>query len=283
MQQQRQRPWDNLPSSALVNIFSKSSLKDRLCNLPFVCKSWANSSRHPHCWASFIPDSYYSFPPPPLSSSVVAVDAFVKSSFPYDAAFLDPFDGRRNSDPQCGVLVLQSLIAKAGGGAAVTSVYFLPFLTSLDGPPNDDALLSLIARSCPNLKHLSFHGSFNASEEVLLEVVRSCPCLELVDFSDSPYMIPLILEKMGIHCPSIRGIRQNGNLQPFCSFSLVKCFPSLKLLNLSDSSIGDKDLLTLVTGDSRLEYLDIMRCQRLIRYMYLIKGAHNRIAEIRYD
>nr|XP_009783819.1 PREDICTED: F-box protein SKIP1-like [Nicotiana sylvestris] len=281
-QRQRQRPWDDLPSTALVNIYSKCSLKDRLCNLPFVCKSWSNSSRHPHCWASFIPDSYYSFPPPPsLSSSAAAVDAFVKSSFPYDAAFLDPFDGRRSTDPQCGVLGLQSLIAKADGGAAVTSVYFFPFLTSLDGPPNDDALLSLIARSCPNLKHLSFHGSFNASEEVLLEVVRSCPNLELVDFSNSPYMITLILEKMGIHCPNIRGIRRNGIL--LFSFSLVKCFPSLKLLNLSDSSIGDKDLLTLVTGDSRLEYLDIMRCQRLIRYMYLIKGAHRRIAEIRYD
>ncbi|XP_060199343.1 F-box protein SKIP1-like [Lycium barbarum] len=261
--QQQQRAWDNLPSTALVNIFSKSSLKDRLCNLPFVCKSWLNSSRHPHCWASFIPDS------------CSAVDAFIKSK----AAF----DGRRSSDPQVGILGLQSLIGKAGGGAALTSLYFFPFLTSLDAPPNDDALLSLIARSCPNLKHLSFHGSFHASEDVLLEVVRSCPNLELVDLSDSPYIIPSILEEMGIHCPNIRGIRLNGIVQPLLSSTIIKCFPNLKLLNLSDSNIGDRDLLTLVTGYSRLEYLDIRRCQSLMLYMYIIKGAHRRIAEIHYD
>ncbi|KAK4341237.1 hypothetical protein RND71_039738 [Anisodus tanguticus] len=272
---QQQRSWDNLPSTALVNILSKSSLKDRIYNLPLVCKSWANSSRHPHCWASFIPDSYY--------SSFSAVDAFVKSSFPYEAAFLDPSNGRRSSDPQVGILGLHSLIGKASGGAALTSLYFFPFLTSLDGPPNDDALLSLISRFCPNLKHLSFHGSFHASEEVLLEVVRSCPSLELVDFSDSPYITPSVLEAMGIRCPNIRGIRRNGIVQPLLSSSLIKCFPSLKLLNLSDSSIGDRDLLTLVTGYSRLEYLDIMRCQSLILYMYIIKGAHGRIAEIHYD
>ncbi|MCD7447431.1 hypothetical protein HAX54_029105 [Datura stramonium] len=269
MMQKQRRAWDDLPSTALVNIFSKSSLKDRIYNLPLVCKSWANSSGHPHCWASF--------------SAAPAVDAFVKSSSPYDSAFQDPFDGRRSSDPQIGLLGLQSLIRKAGGGAAVTSVYFFPFLTSIDGAPNDDALLSLIARFCPNLKHLSFHGSFHASEEVLLEVVRSCPNLDLVDFSDSPYLIPSILQEMGIHCPNIRGIRRNGVVQPLLSSSLIKCFPRLKLLNLSDSSIGDRDLLTLVTGYSRLEYLDIMRCQSLMLYMYIIKGAHRRIAEIHYD
>lgn len=270
MQEKRQRQsrrsaWDNLPSTALVNIFSKSSLKDRIYNIPLVCKSWANTSRHPHCWASFCVS-------PP-------VDAFVKSS----AAFLGPFDGRRSSDPQIGILGLQSLIIKAGGGSALTSLYFFPFLTSLDGPPNDDALLSLIAQSCPNLKHLSFHGSFNASEEVLFQLVRSCPNLDLVDFSDSPYFNPAILQEMEIHCPNIRGIRRNGFVQPLLSSSLIKCFPSLKILNLSDSSIGDRDLLTLVTGNSRLEYLDIMRCQSLMLYMHIIKGAHRRIAEIHYD
>uniref|UniRef100_M1AFM1 Ubiquitin-protein ligase n=2 Tax=Solanum tuberosum TaxID=4113 RepID=M1AFM1_SOLTU len=88
---------------------------------------------------------------------------------------------------------------------------------------------------------------------------------------------------MEIHCPNIRGIRRNGFVQPFLSSTLIKCFPSLKLLNLSDSSIGDRDLLTLVTSNSRLEYLDIMRCQSLMLYMHIIKGAHRRIAEIHYD
>ncbi|KAH0650335.1 hypothetical protein KY284_030247 [Solanum tuberosum] len=265
LRQSRSLAWDNLPSTALVIIFSKSSLKVRIYNLPLVCKSWANTSHHPHCWVSF------TVAPP--------VDAFVKSS----PAFLDPFDGRRSTDPQIGINAFQSLISKAAGGSALTSLYFYPFLTSLDGPSNDDALLKLIATFCPNLKNLSFHGSFNASEEVLFQVVRSCPNLELVDFSDSPYFIPAILQEMEIHCPNIRGIRRNGFVQPFLSSTLIKCFPGLKLLNLSDSSIGDRDLLTLVTGNSRLEYLDIMRCQSLMLYMHIIKGAHRRIAEIHYD
>ncbi|MCD9642292.1 hypothetical protein HAX54_028995 [Datura stramonium] len=206
MQKQR-RAWDDLPSTALVNIFSKSSLKDRIYNLPLLFKTLS------------------------------MVDA-----------------------------------------AAIPKLAFLAFSLSsvklVEEPPSP---------LCPNLKHLSFHGSFHASEEVLLEVVRSCPNLDLVDFSDSPYLIPSILQEMGIHCPNIRGIRRNGVVQPLLSSSLIKCFPRLKLLNLSDSSIGDRDLLTLVTGYSRLEYLDIMRCQSLMLYMYIIKGAHRRIAEIHYD
>lgn len=137
--------------------------------------------------------------------------------------------------------------------------------------------------SCPNLKYLSFHGSFNASEDVLLKVVQSFPKLELVDFSDSPYFTPEILQEMEIYCPNIRGIRWNGFAKPFLSSTLIKFFPGLKLLHLSDSSIGHRDLLTLVTGNSRLEYSEIMRCQSLMLYMYTIKEAHCRIAEIFYD
>lgn len=136
MKHQSQRPWDALPSTALLNIFCKTSIKDRFDNIPFVCKSWAYASADPHCWASMIAES---------ESDSFEV-AFLKDSYPYGSSFVDPFDGRRSTDPQRGVICLQALIRRAGGGAAINSLYFFPFLTSVVSPPNDDELLRLIAK-----------------------------------------------------------------------------------------------------------------------------------------
>lgn len=131
-----QRAWDAVPSTALVNIFCRTPIKDRMYNLPLVCKSWADTCRNRQCWASMIPDSY-------RSSTRAFDDAFAKGSYPFE----DPFDGRRSPDPSRGLVMLQSLIARAGGGAAVTSLYLFPFLTRVNAcRPNDDALLHLIAQ-----------------------------------------------------------------------------------------------------------------------------------------
>lgn len=139
--QQRWRPWDALPSAALVNIFCRIPIKDRFHNLSLVCKSWADACGHPQCWASMVADSHY-YP----KSSAIDDYAFVKEYFPYIRFFPDPFDGWRSSDPSCGVRHLQALISRAGGGDAVVSLYFFPFLTSIRGSPNDDALLHLISQ-----------------------------------------------------------------------------------------------------------------------------------------
>ncbi|KAL2537837.1 putative F-box/LRR-repeat protein 19 [Forsythia ovata] len=257
-----QRPWDALPSSALLNIFYRTSIKDRSRNIPLVCKSWAHASGHPHCWVSMIADNYY-------SESESFEVAFLKDYYPYAASFVDPFDGRRSDDPRRGIVCLQALIGRAGGGFAVNSLYFFPFLTSFDGPPNDDALLRLIANHCPNLKHLSFHGSYHASEEAIFDIFRSCRELELIDFSNSPYFNPSILQELSCCCPKIRGIRRKGDLEPNFAYDLTKWFPRLRLLNLSYSTIVDIDLFTIVTNCKELQYLDVTGCQQLIRYMHI--------------
>lgn len=141
----------------------------------------------------------------------------------------------------------------------------------------------LTSCSCPNLKHLSFHGSYNASQEAIMEVIHSCIKLELVDFSDSPYFEPTILQELSIYCPNIRGIRRNGDLEPSSSFQLRVGFPLLEILNLSNSTLVDKDLLTIVDGCKKLSHLDVTGCQFLIFYMHIIKVASARIATILYD
>ncbi|CAH9106897.1 unnamed protein product [Cuscuta epithymum] len=265
--------WDNLPNLAISNIFCKSSIEDRLFNLPFVCKSWAHVSRDPRCWASMIADTH------PLSAD----DAFVKASFPYSSAFPDPFRGSRSG----GVLRLQMLMDRAGSGAAITSLFVYPFLNSVGGPSNDDDVLTLIACRCPNLRNLSFHGSYNGSEGVILELIGKCRKLEVIDFSDSPYFTPAVLEAVKGCCPDIRGIRRNGEVDSHLSTHLVSSsyssgFSDLRLINLSDSTIGDMDLLNILCM-KKLQYLDITRCQNLVKYMDLIKRAHGRIPEICYD
>ncbi|GFP89086.1 F-box/LRR-repeat protein at3g48880 [Phtheirospermum japonicum] len=268
--------WDTLPNLALANIFCRTSIKDRSNNIPFVCRSWAHAVSHPHCWASMVAQNHSPFGNP------AADHAFVMDSNPNGAAFVDPFDGRRSPCPHRGVASLQGLIGRAGAGAGavVTSIYFFPFLTSAGGPANDDALLRIIAKHCPNLKHLSFHGSHNASQEAILEVIHSCTKLELIDFSDSPYFNSLILGELSCSCPNIRGIRRNGYLEPLFSNSLITGFPRLKILNISNSTVVDKDLLAIVTGFKDLCYLDVTGCQQLMCYMHIIKVASARIANI---
>ncbi|KAI3446297.1 hypothetical protein Pfo_002962 [Paulownia fortunei] len=272
----QESPWEALPSLALSNIFCRTSIKDRSHNIPFVCRSWAHAARHPHCWASMIAENYSSF------GNSAADHAFVMDSS-FGVSFVDLYDGRRSPDPHCGVASLQGLIGRAGGGAVVTSLYIFPFLTSADGPANDDTILRVISQHCPNLKHLSFHGSYNASQEAILEVIRSCRKLELVDFSDSPYFNPLILGELSCCCPNIRGIRRNGYLEPSFSYALSSGFPCLRILNISNSTVVDKDLLAIVTGCKKLCYLDVTGCQQLICYMHIIKVASARIAKILYD
>ncbi|KAL1554470.1 putative F-box/LRR-repeat protein 23 [Salvia divinorum] len=273
---QHERQWEALPSLALAHIFRKISITDRSRTIPFVCRSWARAARHPPCWAFMIADAYS---PPPHSA---ADHAFVIYSRPDPLIFVDPFDGRRIPDPRRGVFSFQSLILRAGA-ASVTSIYFFPFLTAAGGPPNDDVILRIIAQCCPNLKHLTFHGSHNASQEALFEVIHTCNKLELVDFSDSPYFEPTILQELSKCCPKIRGIRRNGGLESSFSSELSVGFPLLSMLNVSNSTLVDKDLLTIVDGCKKLRYLDVRGCQFLIFYMHIIKVASARIASIMYD
>lgn len=137
--------------------------------------------------------------------------------------------------------------------------------------------------SCPNLKHTSFHGSYNASQEALSEFIRSCRKLELVDFSDSPYFNPLILGELSIFCPNIRGIRRSGQFEPSFSNGLGSKFPCLRLLNISYATVVDKDLIQIVDSCKELCYLDITGCQSLVYYMHIIKVASAKIAKIVYD
>nr|XP_027085688.1 uncharacterized protein LOC113707624 [Coffea arabica]XP_027085689.1 uncharacterized protein LOC113707624 [Coffea arabica] len=94
---QRRASWDALPSTSLVEIFCRTPIKDRFCSLPLVCRSWADVSRNPRCWASMIPAEH-------SSSACAFDDAFIKhsSSSSYSRldrlAFDDPFDGRRSPD-----------------------------------------------------------------------------------------------------------------------------------------------------------------------------------------
>ncbi|KAL7156369.1 hypothetical protein ABFS83_02G004700 [Erythranthe nasuta] len=273
----RKRPWEALPNLALANIFCRTSIKDRSHNIPFVCRSWAHAARHPPCWASMVAENHY-FP-----GNSAADYAFLLDSHSNFASFVDPYDGRRSPHPHRGLASLQGLIGRAGGGAVVTSIYFFPFLTSAGAPPNDGAILFLIAKQCPNLKHISFHGSYNASQAAVLEIIHCCKKLELVDFSDSPYFNASVLEELSISCPNIRGIRRNGNLEPSFSHALSTGFNSLKLVNLSNSTLVDKDLLKIVTSCKELCYLDVTGCQGLIYYMHIIKVASAKIANIMYD
>ncbi|VFQ78414.1 unnamed protein product [Cuscuta campestris] len=206
-----------------------------------------------------------------------ADDAFVKASFPYRSVFPDPFRGRRT----CGVHRLQMLLQRAGGGDAISSLFLSPFLTSPDGPLNDDAVLNLIALRCPNLRHLSLHGSYNGSQGAMLEVIGRCGKLEIIDFSDSPYFRPAILQEVGRCCPNIKGIRRNGGVYHHFSSHLVHLL-NLSLINLSGSTVWDADLLNILCL-KKVQYLDITRCQNLVKYMDLIKTACGRIPHICYD
>ncbi|XP_042509089.1 F-box/LRR-repeat protein 7-like [Macadamia integrifolia] len=182
-------PWDALPEGLLINIFCRTTIRDRIGSLSLVCRSWQQASQDPLYWQSMIAvdsDEYDS-----------TDNAFVKESNEPNSChdfFVNPFDIDDGLD-NLGVLRLRTLIQRSIAGkrrrAKLNSIYLSPFLAKSGvggGPRNDDEILYLIADCCPNVKHLSFDGSYNASEDAVLNIIRSCKRLQLIDFSDSPYV-----------------------------------------------------------------------------------------------
>ncbi|KAM7475183.1 hypothetical protein LguiB_022426 [Lonicera macranthoides] len=276
MEMDDNRPWDALPSLALVNIFQRIPIKDRIQHVQLVCSSWAHASRDPRCWTSMVPDS--------------AVDyAFIKDSKPYTHISVDVY-GDRETDNLLGTSRLKTLIQRAHGGGGITALFLYPFINDTSfliirsGRDNDDELLRLIAQSCPNLKYLSLYGTDHAAKEAILEVIHSCKKLELVDFGDSPHFSPSILEEMGKCCPNIRGIRRNGGIEQSALSVLTTSFRGrLKLLNLSGTPLLKEDLLTVVSGCPGLQYLDVRGCGEFKSDLTIIQRASAQVVEFFYD
>lgn len=127
--------------------------------------------------------------------------------------------------------------------------------------------------SCPNLKHLSLDGSYHASEEDVLKVIRSRKRLELIDFSYSPYFIVSVLEELGSCCPDLRGIRRLRGIGYSEAFAISTSLPGLRLLNLSSTSLEDEDQSVIVFGCLGLQYLDVTGCQQLAYDLYVIRRS----------
>eukprot|EP00262_Sarcandra_glabra_P009611 TRINITY_DN24049_c0_g1_i1.p1 TRINITY_DN24049_c0_g1~~TRINITY_DN24049_c0_g1_i1.p1 ORF type:complete len:297 (+),score=14.66 TRINITY_DN24049_c0_g1_i1:184-1074(+) len=263
------RAWEALPAPALVCIFSKTSLVDRLRNASLVCRAWRQASEDPRCWESMM-----------VSDTASLEDAFIKADNPYDT-FVNPFG--RQSDPSTGFRRLQTLIERSRG--RLTTLYLRPFRSHAPyhGGPTEDALLRLIADSCPNLKHLSLVGSYCASEEAMCEVVRSCKRLELLDFSDSPCFSATVLEELGSYCPHLRGVRRVGAIDYSQASAITASLPGLRLLNLSGSTLCDAGLSAIVYGCIGLQYLDVTGCRELTFDLYTIRRASEQISDFLYN
>lgn len=139
MEMDDNRPWDTLPSLALVNIFQRITIKDRIHHVPLVCSSWAHASRDPRCWTSMVPDSSVDY-------------AFIKDSKPYTDISVDVY-GDRDTNNLLGISRLKTLIQRAHGGGGITALFLRPFINAMSfliiartGWDNDDDLLRLIAQ-----------------------------------------------------------------------------------------------------------------------------------------
>lgn len=134
------------------------------------------------------------------------------------------------------------------------------------------------------MKYLSLYGTNHAAKEAILEVIRSCKKLELVDFADSPHFSPSILEEMGKCCPNIRGIRRNGGIEQSALSVFTTSFRGrLKLLNLSGTPLLKEDLLTVVSGCPGLQYLDVRGCGEFKSDLTIIQRASAQVVEFFYD
>ncbi|XP_042510928.1 putative F-box/LRR-repeat protein 19 [Macadamia integrifolia] len=139
-------------------------------------------------------------------------------------------------------------------------------------------------KCCPNLKHLSFDGSYNASEDAVLNIIRSCKRLQVIDFSDSPYVTEEVLEELGgNNCPCFRGIRRPGTISSFQASAIARNLPRLRLLNLSNTDLTDGGLSTILSGCLCLEYLDVRGCNFLKLGFHMIERATTQIIEFLYD
>ncbi|KAL2628994.1 hypothetical protein R1flu_013680 [Riccia fluitans] len=155
--------WDEMPADALVEVFTRFSVEDRLRSIPQICKAWRKATVDPGCW-KFVDLKEWCMHMYRCGRSGEVIDRMI------------------------GLVVKRSC-----GGIEELHVAKL----------QSDASLKFLARSRLNcLKALSIPGS-DVTESGFCELIRTLPTLVHLDISNCTLLKSKSLEVIGQTCKSL--------------------------------------------------------------------------------
>lgn len=232
-----QRDWNELPVHCLVEILTRVGIESLVETVPLVCKSWYDATFYPQCWQRLV------FTKSPSKSSLSHIK---RLRFLFNFA-LDVDDS------------LDKFVHFAVGRSS-------GLVTELVFPPHsrlEEGLIAWIAERCPCLKvlvlpnHLSYVINFEVSNSICRwKYLEGLQVHSLIALKKTITNINKNCHNFNHLCVYVE--RLDGDVASVIASQL----PNIKSLDLRFStSIERDDLLVILKGCKKLEYLDISECK----------------------
>ncbi|KAL5718925.1 hypothetical protein ACHQM5_011776 [Ranunculus cassubicifolius] len=220
------RKWQYLHSDCLIKIFQKVGQEAMVQVVPFVCKSWYQTSLDPLCWTylSFSGDiSIKGIKTLVDRSCGTAVEVVFGTSLRHDE-----FIYISERCPKVTVVSLPEILESSSCSCK----------DSCDCKENYDNIVPTVVRNWKNLQHLIIHTSFSF-KEIITEVATHCKNLETLQVGRS-YSFEISLKVVSV---------------------ITSSLPRIKVLILGKGTeIPRECLLTLLSGCKELIRVDVREC-----------------------
>ncbi|KAM7488827.1 hypothetical protein LguiB_026311 [Lonicera macranthoides] len=214
------RKWEDMETDCLVNILGRVGIESLALDVPFVCKSWYKATLNPLCWQSLI--------------------------FPSDLE-----DSRFPWSVNRGGLIK---------GAVKSSQRSATRLALPDDCSNEDIIYAL--EECPSLKLLKLPSSviYNRGGFTIPSMINKLTNIEtlMLQFSRD---LEEIIAQISLHCKNFIQLSvANDNISSDAAIAIATLLPNIKGLALRRCELQRSDLVIILNGCKKLEYMDVSNC-----------------------
>ncbi|XP_058092285.1 uncharacterized protein LOC131238684 [Magnolia sinica] len=240
--------WASLIDGVLIEIFSKLDF-DSLISVASVCHSWRCVAHYTECWDHVHFCHHERF-----------VDNYIKETVAVD-----------NQER----LFRESKYMIRHVGAGAKSICVRPIA--------DETMVQMIADRCPSIESISLRDCDQISPATLLNLIRTCKHLKLIDVKSCSAISTSVIEEMGQSCTSLMGLNLGSlRVTEEVATAIGKFMPKLKWLNLSRTTISCEGLCSILDACTDLDHVSVNCCRRIIMKDEL-KNRVSRIAEFNYS
>ncbi|KAF6143780.1 hypothetical protein GIB67_016701 [Kingdonia uniflora] len=224
------RKWEELNRDCLVNILGRLGIEELVFDIPFVCKSWYKTSLDPECWKSL---NFY---------EVSFIDNFSFLGKSFKKKYIDHYKvGNFMVDR-----FVEFVVNRSRGSA--TSVALPEYSTT-------NKTLEYIVDGCPKLRMLNVPMSLNDLGSKLVEW-KHLECLTIVGYGISQTEV---IKQISLNCKNLKALFIGTQINKEDALALGT-MPKLNYLGLRGCLIYHEDLLLVLKGCVKLEFLDLGNC-----------------------
>ncbi|XP_031249239.1 F-box/LRR-repeat protein At3g48880-like isoform X1 [Pistacia vera] len=221
--QMGERKWEDLEMDCLVNVLGRVGIESLLLDVPFVCKSWHKASLNPLCW------KFLSFP--------FAFDSWSNKNI------IRRYRDQYEIEELSGTAFIKFIVDRSCRNA--TKLVFPTYCT--------EEALKHAADECPGLEILGLPcGVFRQQLSIIPESITKWKNLKGLILGSSSVFIDLD------ECRSFEAIIGNEDAS-----AIVTLLPKIKYLHLTEVSIDNENLVTILQGCKELVYLNVSYCEGL--------------------